>query len=583
MNSFPMKDDNDRLLEGTLPHDPFADAEFLDPVAPDTAEPATVDNLDWPDPLPIGPVADKPVFPVDTLPPWLGDWVTALATALQCPVDLPAMLGLAVLALCAAKRYKAHVIQGWDEPLNLYVAVALKPGESKSPAFAAAIRPVSNFVTEERRRTDPEFRAALARSDVAAKRTDHLKTRAAKASAPEEYAKSLALVEEAVFEQGAIEVPVPLRLVLDDVTAESLEAVLRQQGGRIALMSDEGGPFELMGGRYSNGIPNIDVYLKGHSGGNITTDRIGREGGTIHEPAITIGLAVQPDVIASLRDKKGFRGRGLLARFLWAMPDSLVGRRDPDPPPVPLEVSQAYEDAIASLLRRPTRRDETGEIKPQPMEFSAAAHALVVGLKAKNEGKLVLGGEYEDVADWANKLAGETVRIAGLLQLADHALESDASAPLGVGPDPMHRALRITDYLVTHAQIAFDKMGADPIAELARYVLDWILRNGVTSFTRREVYMPLRALFKKPAELDPPLDLLIEHEIIRLRPVPPRSGRGRTPSPRFDVNPQLHAQNAQKSQNSESRPPAGNSVISVRDFRAEAPDSASPWEDDDHV
>ncbi len=582
MNSLPMqnqqmKDDNDRLLEGTLPQDPFSDAELLDPAAPDTA---TNEDQDWPDPLPIGPVADKPVFPVDTLPPWLRDWVTALATALQCPVDLPAMLGLAVLALCAAKRYKAHVIQGWDEPLNLYVAVALKPGESKSPAFAAAIRPVSNFVTEERRRTDPEIRAAIARADVAAKRADHLKTRAAKASAPEEYAKSLALVEEAVLEQAAIEVPVHLRLVLDDVTSESLEAVLRQQGGRIALMSDEGGPFELMGGRYSNGVPNIDVYLKGHSGNQITTDRIGREGGTIQEPAITIGLAIQPDVIASLRDKKGFRGRGLLARFLWSIPESLVGRRDPDPPPVPLEVSQAYEDAITSLLRRPTRRDETGEVKSRPMEFTAAAYELVVGLRAKNEGKLGLGGEYEDVADWANKLAGETVRIAGLLQLADHALESDASAPLGVGPNPMRRALRITEYLVTHAQIAFDMMGADPIAELARYVLAWILRNDVTSFTRREAYMPLRARFKKPADLDPPLGLLIEHEIIRLRPDPPRSGRGRTPSPTFDVNPQIHSQ---KSQNSASGPPTGNSVISVRDFRAEAPASASPREDDDHV
>ncbi|MGD9549001.1 MAG: DUF3987 domain-containing protein [Candidatus Krumholzibacteriia bacterium] len=185
MQNQQMKDDNDRLLEGTLPHDPFADAEPLDPATPDTAEAATADDCDWPVPLPIGPVADKPVFPVDTLPPWLRDWVTALATALQCPVDLPAMLGLAVLALCAAKRYKAHVIQGWDEPLNIYVAVALRPGESKSPAFAAAIRPVSNFVTAERRRTDPEIRAAIARADVAAKRADHLKTRAAKASAPE--------------------------------------------------------------------------------------------------------------------------------------------------------------------------------------------------------------------------------------------------------------------------------------------------------------------------------------------------------------------------------------------------------------
>jgi replicative DNA helicase len=123
-------------------------------------------------------------------------------------------------------------------------------------------------------------------------------------------------------------------------------------------------------------------------------------------------------------------------------------------------------------------------------------------------------------------------------------------------------------------------MGADPIAELARYVLGWILRNAVTSFTRREVYMPLRARFKQPAELDPPLDLLIEHDIIRRRPDPLRSGRGRAPSPTFDVNPQIHSQ---KSQNSESGPPAGISVISVRDFRAEAPNSASLPEDHENA
>jgi hypothetical protein len=398
-----MKDDNDRLLEGTLPQDPFADAE---PLAPGAPEAIPSEDPVWDDPLPIGPVAKVPVFPVDTLPPWLRDWVVALATALQCPVDLPAMLGLAVLALCGAKRYEVHVVQGWDEPLNLYVAVALKPGESKSPSFAAAIRPVARFVAEERKRTDPEIRAAMARADVAAKRTDHLKTRAAKASQPEDYAKSLALVEEAVLEQSAIEVPAPLRLVLDDVTSESLEAVLRQQGGRIAILSDEGGPFELMGGRYSNGIPNIDIYLKGHSGGQITTDRIGREGGSIQEPAITIGLAIQPEVITSLRDKKGFRGRGLLARFLWAVPESLVGSRAPDVPPVPAEVSQAYEEAVTSLLRRPTLKDETGEIRPRSMDFSRAAYELLVGLKATNEPKLGLAGEFESVADWGNKVGG---------------------------------------------------------------------------------------------------------------------------------------------------------------------------------
>ena len=49
MNSLPMKDDNDRLLEGTLPHDPFADAEPLVPAEPETAtadDPATTASVE---------------------------------------------------------------------------------------------------------------------------------------------------------------------------------------------------------------------------------------------------------------------------------------------------------------------------------------------------------------------------------------------------------------------------------------------------------------------------------------------------------------------------------------------------------
>lgn len=572
-----MKDDNDRFLAGTLPQDPFADAAPLESGAPDAVadrEPV------WGDPLPIGPVGKVPVFPVDALSPWLRDWVTAVAAALQCPVDLPAMLALAVLAVCGAKKYTVQVRPDWDEPLNLYIAVALKPGESKSPAFAAAIRPVARFVAEDRKRCDPEIRVALAHADIGLKRIDQLKNRAAKAGDPAEQAEFLALVDEAVFEQSAIDVPVPLRLVLDDVTAESLEVVLRQQGGRIAIMSDEGGPFELMGGRYSEGIPNIDVYLKGHSGSPIATDRIGREGGSVQNPAITIGLAIQPDVITSLQGKKGFRGRGLLARFLWSIPHSRVGSRAADSPPVPFAIRQAYEAAVSALLQLPAEKDELGEIRSRALDLSPAAYALLVDLKATIEPALGPSGELESIADWGNKLAGTVVRLAGLLHLADHAGVPTGSAAVAIGEDPMRRALRIGEFLCAHARIAFDLMEADPIARQARYILAWIQRTGAVSFTLREAYQPLRAGFKAPAELIPPLDLLVEHEVIRPRSDTPRSGRGRLPSPTFDVNPGIHAQ---KSQNSELGFPAGNSVISVRDFGAEVPAAAASEEDRDHA
>lgn len=553
-----MKDDNDRYLEGTLPTDPFADTEQIDVT---TANGEDAENPDWGDPLPIGPTADVPSFPVEVLPGWLRNWVVALADALQCPVDLPAMLALAVLSLSCAKKFSVRVRPDWDEPINVYIAVALKPGESKSPAFAAVTRPVSRFVAEEQRRQDPEIRAAIARADVAVKHIEQLKGRAAKTIDPAARGKLLAQIEEAVFEQGTIQVPVPLRLILDDVTAESLEVVLRKQGGRISILSDEGGPFELMGGRYSDGIPNIDIYLKGHSGSPISTDRISREGGSVRNPAITIGLAIQPDVLTSLQDKKGFRGRGLLARFLWSIPRSRVGSRAADSPPVPADVRDSYDLAVTALLEIEARKDELGEIEPRTIDLNKEAYALLVEFKDAIEPALGPSGELESIADWGNKLAGTVVRLAGLLHLADRFGEASERMVEPIGQGEMRRAMRIADFLCAHARIAFDLMNSDPIARGARHILAWIQRTNAESFTLREVYLPLRARFRAPAELDEPLDLLIDHEVIRRRPDPPRSGPGRRPSPVFDVNPVIYAQNAQ---NSAPGPSAGDSAHSER-------------------
>lgn len=562
-----MKDDNDRYLQGTLPLDPFADTECLDASA---AGVMGVENPNWGAPLPICPIAYVPSFPVEVLPGWFRNWVIAHADALQCPVDLPAMLGFSILSVSSAKKFEVLVRSGWREPINTYVAVALEPGESKSPVFKAATQPVNRFVDEQQKRLAPEIRAAKARADIAAKCVGQLKSDAAKACDPAERAKLLAQLDDALEEQAAIQIPVKPRLILDDVTAESLEVVLRQQGGRIAVLSDEGGPFEIMGGRYTDGIPNIEIYQKGYSGSAISTDRIGREGGSVRNPSITMGLAIQPDVITSLREKKGFRGRGLLDRFLWSIPRSLVGSRVADPPPVADEVHKSYEQGVTALLEISADKDGLGEIIPRSIPLTKKAYALFVEFKKANELMLRPSGELESIKGWGNKLPGTVVRIAGLLHLADRVGETSARMMEPIGEGEMRRAIRIAEYLRAHARIAFDMIEADPIARKARYILEWIERKRVATFTLREAYMPLRARFRTPAKMNPPLELLIDLRVIRLRPSPPRSGPGRRPSPIFDVNPAIHAQNAQ---NSASGSPDGSSVRSVQSFGTSAPDS----------
>jgi len=119
--------------------------------------------------------------------------------------------------------------------------------------------------------------------------------------------------------------------------------------GSIAVLSPEGGVFDVMGGRYS-GEPNIDVYLKAHTGESLRVDRMNRPSEYVARPILTLCLTVQPVVLKRLAEKRDFRGRGLVARFLYSIPSSLLGRRAINPPLVPPDLSHRYEQLLRTLL-----------------------------------------------------------------------------------------------------------------------------------------------------------------------------------------------------------------------------------------
>ncbi|MEW8331608.1 MAG: DUF3987 domain-containing protein, partial [Candidatus Thiodiazotropha sp.] len=154
----------------------------------------------------------------------------------------------------------------------------------------------------------------------------------AEQASPEELDQALREIEDIESQMPGI--PTPLRLVADDVTPEKLASLLAENDGKMAIVSAEGGIFESIAGRYSNGIPNLDVILKGHAGDNLRVDRIGRESELIDSPALTIGLTVQPEVLKGLATKPGFRDRGLIGRFWLVMPPSMTGRRKIETQPI---------------------------------------------------------------------------------------------------------------------------------------------------------------------------------------------------------------------------------------------------------
>jgi hypothetical protein len=162
--------------------------------------------------------------------------------------------------------------------------------------------------------------------------------------------------------------PLP-RWLVDDATPEALAGLLATYG-RIALLSPEGDVFDQMAGRYNQAGPNLGVYLKGHAGDLLKVDRRGRPPEYVERPCLTIGLAVQPEVLRGLAGRPGFGGRGLLARFLYSLPESLVGRRQPGAP------SAGRQPEHPGRIRR-RRRRHAGPTHARPGGWRAAARLRV--------------------------------------------------------------------------------------------------------------------------------------------------------------------------------------------------------------
>jgi hypothetical protein len=534
-------------------------AEVADELADPTT--ATHGGHRWEPPVPLGATGSPPTFPVEVLPGWLGDYVAGVATATQTPPDLAGMLALAVLATVAAGAVEVQPRPGWHEPLCLFVAVGMDAGTRKSSVFTALTQPVAEFERQQAAAALPAITETATLRRIADQAAGAAEATASKAPIDQQEERQAEAIARAAEAANLIVPPVP-RWLVDDATPEALAGLLATYG-RIALLSPEGDVFDQMAGRYNQTAgPNLGVYLKGHAGDLLKVDRRGRPPEYVQRPCLTIGLTVQPEVLQGLASRPGFRGRGLLARFLYSLPPSLVGRRQVGTPPVPEPVADRYTlqlQALAASLTQPAGDD------PTVLCLDSHAGELLLAFERDLEPRLAAdSGDLAHLAGWAAKLAGATCRLGALLHLAGHLRDGWAQP---ISRDTLTAAIRLADYLIEHARAVFDLMGADPRTDDARWLLDWITRTNQIQFSRRDAHMATpRGRFPKATDLEPALSLLEEHRYLRrVDPEPSRDphGRGRPASPRFLVNPRHPSTETTES----TKTPAGavsvDSVVSV--------------------
>ena len=480
----------------------------------------------WPAPIPLTARHTPRPFPVDALPAWVGGMVAAVTEFTQTPPDLAGCIALAALSTAAGGCAEVEVRGSWREPANLFTVVVLPPGSRKSAVFAALIRPLLAAEATLIKRTKPAIVEADLALRVAAKAADRAANAAAAASDPAARDRLLADAAAAAMTAEAITVPPLPRLVADDVTSEQAASLLAEQGGRLAVLSPEGGIFATLAGRYS-GAPNLEVFLKGHAGDMLRVDRRSRPAEHVDRPALTLGLAVQPEVLRDIAQMPGFRGKGLLGRILFAVPENTVGRRRIGTDPIPNAIAEAYTDNLGALVLSLADQRE-----PAVLPLSTEANERVLAIERDIEPRLAPAGSWAHIVDWGSKYVGAVARLAGLIHLAEHGCGKP------IDSDTLDRAATLGRYFADHALAAFDDMGADPLVDDARHVLAWIERTSTERFTKRDLFTAMsRGRFRKAGDLDPVLNLLTGHGYLRTAPAPERQGAGRTPSPAWLVHP----------------------------------------------
>jgi hypothetical protein len=477
---------------------------------------------DWDDPVDIER-PKLPEFPIEGFRGDLGHWILAASYAYQTPVELAALLSLAAVSGMIQRRVQVLAGESWIEPVNLYVACVLEPGSRKSAVFAEAFRPIREIEADLIDAAKPEIARSASERRIKEKELAGLETKGAKGCS-----ESIAAAEKLAVDLAINPPLVQPKLILDDTSPEAAEMALVQQSGRLIVAGAEGGIFDVMGGRYSGSV-NLDVFLKSHSGDDLRVDRLGREA-FIQRPSLTLAYAIQSQVIQGLADKPAFRGRGLLARFLYAVPKSNLGSRLIDTQGIPGELRDAYDRLFQRLVHLKYSDDV------ETLVLSADAYGLFLDWRYQVESMLADDGRLASMRDWGGKLCGLAARLAAVL----HVARSESSEPWNVPIDceTIQLAIEIGNWSIDHAEAAIGLMAADDgSVDDAADALRFIRSERKPQVSRREIHVNARSRFDGDRErLNRCLDRLVDYGWLRSADVEKKIGR---PSEVYDVHPKI--------------------------------------------
>jgi len=451
---------------------------------------------------------ETPDIPADILPSPLKEYVESICDVLCVPTAMPVMAALGIVSAAVNKKFVISPNKpDWRESINIYTMIAMPPASNKSQCLKFLKFSMDEWEKKKARDIEPKRNEALMNIKMKEQELNKYYSilRSVKSQINEiNAAKENIAKLEPLIKKMYLEVPVIPQIYTTDATPESLAEMLMEQGERMAVISDEGGITEVLSGLYSNGAANVDVVLKGIDGG---TTRIKRKEKDIQmNPFLSIVLLVQPQILMNMADKRSFTGNGMLERYLYALPIGNVGYREFTDTVLDEFYKFSYGNIIYNLL--------CIDMPDEPYCLKLDTPSLVMFQdfqRQEIERELRANGKLYICRGWAGKLAGYTLRLAGLM----HVAENQNVEHLIIQKETMQRAIALARLLMEHAVSAFNLMGADEAINDGKEVFDWLEAKKLECFNKTDISFAMRnRKLGKKKRLNAALAMLAERNII---------------------------------------------------------------------
>jgi hypothetical protein len=484
-------------------------------------------NFKWPElPDKNTKLDSLPPAPIEAIPTVLRNICTEIAETYNVPVEVPILNALSLAGFCAGKHHIAKIGPVVVRP-NIYTGCFQPPGERKTSGFKPLIKPIYEWIKEQM----PDWDKAETDNKIKHGKIERLRKDiiSGKSENPTADRDELDKLKSQPDNSNP-------NFVMGDATQGAMADRMSEGGGQaLVASSDAKTILEIVMGKFNEGATEDGLMLQAYDGGEpFISSR--RGSGTVHVPDPMLGICIMTQVnqLKKLAEKGDLFSSGLISRFMFCFPDSVVGKHRDDGEvirkftkrEVSVETQSRYNKFICDLLDYFNKMES-----PIYIPIDSDAEYEWAAFHDCNEGELGVRGEYADCVDIAIRIPIHALRFALILATCHN-----PSHP-SIGKLDMMNGIKLAKYYWKHMERALNIMSKRNMPDIPRRIIKSLRNHGESILNIRTTQQRLSNVNVDQMRIG--IEWLLDNGYCREIEVVGSNGT-KPKNPDYEVNPAIH-------------------------------------------